>query len=650
MPLDDEAYEQSKKEAAALFAPPPTSAELHRSEQETLGPYAPAAAGTLLGMATGGLGDIVGGLAGAGPLVQSLISSLSTAAPGVVMGQPVSQNVMDALAGGIGGLAAHAVGSYVAGTPARKLAKAVGTQGLAADAPEALRGAQTAGVNLSPEVQAELTAPENRLNLVRQQTRLDPQVAADTARALQLSGNKYLEGAVPSGPWFSREQAIRTGQDILTQDFSQQKGVAGAIYQSMDQIPELQTRTTFPVPGGGPVVEGGVDLGPVKQAVAALDARGQARLMGLSPKLRALMDMPDHVNWSTAHDIRSDLFSISKQFDLPGGATAAKEAGEATTLSSTLTDQMKAAAKNAPFAAQQDLERANQIWQGIQSGDYASANLKRLMNENPTDMLEAVKQLGPGDWDRLTSIYNRADPSGLALQQLRGTALREMMMAGKDNAVGAGVFDHNAFLDQVSKATGTDRALIDRMFPPGSQEAKTLENARDVAVLMRRSGNLQGYNPSSAFQHFLGYAQRHTAFRMAMGAGAVAMGAGAHAAETGMGEAALALGALTTGSLLYKSLAGSRASQWLKLAAASGGMGTITRATARPLVGWTRALLDQGNLTDEERAKVQTVHDAALPLASVQGEGPRLQSNEQGAIEPVTPSIATINRLRANQQ
>jgi len=289
-------------------------------------------------------------------------------------------------------------------------------------------------------------------------------------------------------------------QDVVTGRLQQIKGVAQGFYRQADKIlgktKEVSRQVIREVPAvgqngaplldmnGKPVVrsvtetitetvpENGVNFIPLKEMakkeLELLD-KGLHTNPGLEKILKEVLEKPDTVFYSTAQQVRTELFDISQQFARGAGDITPASKRAATAMTTPLTREMKIAATKAGPEARQYIDMADKLWREEIRGELTQKFITKLVNNQADDVLDAILVRGkPGDIRMIRDIVMKENPK--AWDAVQGSFLQRLLYAhAEKRLIGDGTrivgFNAKELLEDFARIQGTDGRALKELFP-----------------------------------------------------------------------------------------------------------------------------------------------------------------------------------------
>jgi len=319
---------------------------------------------------------------------------------------------------------------------------------------------------------------------------------------LRLNSQKVVDAiksTVDQLPKLSRREVSTVLQDLVTGRLTRIKGVAQGYYRQADRIlgktKQVTREIVEDVPrldaAGNPVlnVNGkpivvpttrtvtdvvpvhGVDIRPLKEMARKelkLLESGMRNNPGLERNLKNIIDKQDTITYSSAQQIRTELFETSQQFTLGAGDVVKANKRAATAMTVPLTRSMQSAARNAGPEARSFINQADKIWREEIRGELTQKFITKLVNNQADDVLDAIIASGrPGDIRMIRDIVMKENPR--AWDAVQGSFLHRLIYTHAERRLVNGVemvnFNAKNLLDDLTRIAREDGSVLRELFP-----------------------------------------------------------------------------------------------------------------------------------------------------------------------------------------
>jgi len=340
--------------------------------------------------------------------------------------------------------------------------------------------------------------------------------ASQGQRVVKETNQKLLVNAIQNVvdqfPKLGRREVGEMIQGLVTGRLAQVKGVAQGYYREADRLlgktKQVSKEIIEDIPSigldgtpildsrGRPVIrsvtktitetvpEHGVNTVALKklaQKELNLLESGQRNNPGLEKNLRAILDKPDTITYSSAQQIRTELFETSQQLTRGPGDVAKANKRAATALTTPLTRAMNDAAKSAGPEAKAMIDNANRLWREEIRGELTQKFITKLVNNQADDVLDAIVASGrAGDIRMIRDIVMKESPE--AWDAIQGSFLNRLVYAhGERRLIGNGTkvvaINGKGLIDDLTRMAKEDGSVLRELFPgTGSKGNNALGN------------------------------------------------------------------------------------------------------------------------------------------------------------------------------
>jgi hypothetical protein len=339
-----------------------------------------------------------------------------------------------------------------------------------------------------------------------------------------------IKNVVNELPKMSRRRVGALIQNLTTGRLARLKGVAQGYYRQADKILGKTKTVTREITedvqtnildmNGNPVVkqvtrtiedvvpENGVDIIPLKK-FAAKELKALEGGIGGNPKLakdlKAILDKPDVITYSSAQQIRTELFETSQQFARGAMDITPANKRVATAMTVPLSRAMGQAATKAGPEAKALIKKADQIWREEVRGELTQKFITKLANNQADDVLDAIVASGrPGDIRMIRDIVMKEQPEAWAAVQ--GAFLQRLIFANAEKRlVGDGVelttFNGKNLIDDMTRIAKEDGSVLRELFPDqyGKSGAVLTRFKRYIQALESTQRPLSGEGTGAVF-------------------------------------------------------------------------------------------------------------------------------------------------------